>query len=51
MKVLVAEDNPTMQIMVGGILKRWGHEPVTAVDGEEACTAFSDGMLCSLLPH
>ncbi len=36
MKVLVAEDNPTMQIMVGGILKRWGHEPVPAADGEEA---------------
>jgi two-component system, cell cycle response regulator len=36
MKVLVADDNPTMQIMVGGILKRWGHEPVSAADGKEA---------------
>ena len=36
MKVLVAEDNGTMRIMVAGVLARWGHQAVTAVDGEEA---------------
>ena len=36
MKVLVAEDNLTMRIMVSGILERWGHQAVPAADGEEA---------------
>jgi two-component system cell cycle response regulator len=36
MKVLVAEDNFTMRIMVSGILERWGHQAVPAADGEEA---------------
>ena len=36
MKVLVAEDNGTMRIMVAGVLARWGHQAVTAADGEEA---------------
>jgi two-component system, cell cycle response regulator len=36
MKVLVAEDNLTMRIMVAGIIKRWGHQPVQAADGEES---------------
>jgi two-component system, cell cycle response regulator len=36
MKVLVAEDNLTMRIMVAGILERWGHQAIPAVDGEEA---------------
>jgi two-component system, cell cycle response regulator len=36
MKVLIAEDNSTMRIMMAGILKRWGHQPVLAADGEEA---------------
>lgn len=36
MKVLVAEDNCTMRIMVAGVLERWGHQPVAVADGEEA---------------
>jgi two-component system, cell cycle response regulator len=36
MKVLVAEDNLTMRIMVAGIIGRWGHQPVQAADGEES---------------
>ena len=36
MKVLVAEDNGTMRIMVAGVLARWGHKAVAAADGEEA---------------
>ena len=36
MKVLVAEDNGTMRIMVAGVLARWGHQAVAAADGEEA---------------
>jgi len=36
MKVLVADDNGTMRIMVAGVLARWGHQVVAAADGEEA---------------
>lgn len=36
MKVLVAEDNYTMRIMVAGVLKRWGYEPIPVCDGKEA---------------
>jgi two-component system, cell cycle response regulator len=36
MKVLVAEDNFTMRIMVVGVLERWGHQVIPAADGEEA---------------
>jgi CheY-like chemotaxis protein len=36
MKVLVAEDNGTMRIMLAGVLARWGHQAVAAADGEEA---------------
>lgn len=36
MKVLVAEDNYTMRVMVAGVLKRWGYEPVPVCDGKEA---------------
>ena len=34
--MLVADDNGTMRIMVAGVLARWGHQAVPAIDGEEA---------------
>jgi diguanylate cyclase (GGDEF)-like protein len=36
LRVLVAEDNPIFQAMLGGILDKWGYETVRARDGEEA---------------
>jgi diguanylate cyclase (GGDEF)-like protein len=36
MRVLVAEDNPIFQVMLGGILDKWGYETVRARDGEAA---------------
>jgi diguanylate cyclase (GGDEF)-like protein len=36
LRVLVAEDNPVFQAMLGGILDKWGYETVRARDGEEA---------------
>ena len=36
LRVLVAEDNPVFQSMLGNMLGRWGYQAVTARDGEEA---------------
>ena len=36
MKILVAEDDFTSRTILTAILKKWGHEVVPAVDGEEA---------------
>jgi two-component system, cell cycle response regulator len=36
MKVLVAEDNPVFQAMLGNMLKKWGYEVRIARDGIEA---------------
>ena len=36
MRILIAEDDPTSRIMLAGIVKKWGYEPVAAVDGEAA---------------
>jgi diguanylate cyclase (GGDEF)-like protein len=36
MKILVAEDDPMFQCLLGGLLRQWGHEPVIARNGHEA---------------
>lgn len=36
MKVLIAEDSPTVRMVLEGQLKSWGYEPVLAVDGRQA---------------
>ena len=41
MKVLAAEDDAVTRAALEGTLKRFGHEPVMAVDGEEAWDALS----------
>ncbi len=41
MRVLVAEDNPTNQMVVVGMLRRLGIEPVLAEDGELAVQRWS----------
>ncbi|MCD6384670.1 diguanylate cyclase [Candidatus Sumerlaeota bacterium] len=41
MKILVAEDDPTTRIMLGGVLKKWGYEVVLARDGNEAWSILS----------
>lgn len=35
-KILVADDDPTTRTMLGGVLKKWGYEVVSASDGNEA---------------
>ncbi|MCK5339748.1 MAG: response regulator transcription factor, partial [Desulfobulbaceae bacterium] len=36
MKILIAEDDLTSSLMLKAILKKWGHEIVSAADGEKA---------------
>ena len=36
MRVLAAEDNPVFQSMLRAMLTKWGYEPLTARDGNEA---------------
>ncbi|MBI5513573.1 MAG: diguanylate cyclase [Deltaproteobacteria bacterium] len=40
MKILIAEDEPTTRALLGRTLERWGHEVVSARDGEEAWEAL-----------
>ena len=35
-RILLAEDNPVNQALAIGLLKRWGHEVILAVDGTQA---------------
>ncbi len=36
MKILIAEDDSASRAMLAGALKKWGHEPIEAEDGEAA---------------
>lgn len=36
MKILVADDDLTTRLVLTGVLRKWGHEVVAAVDGTEA---------------
>jgi two-component system cell cycle response regulator len=40
MKILIAEDDLTSRAMLAGVLKKWGHEVVTTVNGAEAWQAL-----------
>ncbi len=41
MKVLVVEDEAAQRVVLEGALKKFGHTPVVAEDGEQAWEAFS----------
>jgi two-component system cell cycle response regulator len=41
MKVLLADDEPTQRYLLEKLLKGWGHEPLTARNGDEAWAALS----------
>jgi diguanylate cyclase (GGDEF)-like protein len=36
MRILIAEDDPTFQRILGSLIAKWGHEPVIACNGSEA---------------
>lgn len=36
MRVLIAEDDPVSRRLLESVLRKWGHEPITATDGKEA---------------
>ena len=40
MKILIAEDDITSRLMLTGILKKWGFEPVVTENGEQAWEAL-----------
>ena len=42
LKVLVAEDGEANRLLAVTLLKKWGHTPVTAVNGREAVQQFSE---------
>ncbi len=44
LRVLVAEDNPTNQLVMVGMLKRMGIESVVAADGQEALQLWREGL-------
>ena len=41
MKILLAEDSPSMMLKTSAIIKEAGHEIIPAGDGEEALSLFS----------
>lgn len=41
MRILIAEDDPTSRLLLESMLRKWGHEVVTACDGESAWTFLS----------
>jgi CheY-like chemotaxis protein len=43
MKVLVVEDDAVQRVALEGAVKRFGHNPVVAEDGEQAWDAFTAG--------
>ena len=40
MKILIADDDSSMRIMLRTLLSRWGHEVLEAADGTEANALF-----------
>jgi PAS domain S-box-containing protein len=36
MRILIAEDEPTNRLLLEVSVRKWGHEPLVAVDGDEA---------------
>ncbi len=43
LNILVAEDNPTNQMILGTMLKQLGHKAAMAANGREACAMLSQG--------
>jgi CheY-like chemotaxis protein len=41
LRVLLVEDNPVNQMVAKGLLERWGHDVVLAVNGQEAVAAHA----------
>jgi diguanylate cyclase (GGDEF)-like protein len=41
MKILIAEDETVQRRLLEGLLKRWGHEVITASDGQQAWAALT----------
>ena len=41
MRILVAEDEPTQRRLLEALLKKWGHEVVTAGDGNAAWSVLA----------
>ncbi len=40
MKILIAEDDETSRVVLGTLLKKWGHEVISTSDGDEAWAAL-----------
>ena len=40
MKILIAEDDPVSRLLLETHVKKWGHEPVSAKDGNAAWAAL-----------
>jgi len=49
MPVLVAEDDLTARTILAGVLKKWGYDPVTVHDGQEAWNALQEPGCPSLV--
>jgi len=48
-KILVADDEPNLRRVLGAILKRQGHEVITAKDGREAWARIQDAEIQTLI--
>ena len=42
MKVLVADDDPVVRFLVSDLVKEWGHQVISACDGQQAWEALSE---------
>src|ERR1700722_6041659 len=51
MKILIAEDDPTFQYLLAGLVAKWGHEPIVAGNGHDAWAHLQaeDGPRLALL--
>lgn len=49
MRILVAEDDAVSRRLLQSYLERWGHEVVTATDGEQAWALFQDSVFPILI--
>ena len=43
MRVLIAEDNPVLQLLLERLITKWGHESVICKDGAKAWEVFQEG--------